>query len=269
MENSKRGVKFYSNIYFKIIAQDIKSKLSYRADFFLSMLGMILINVSGAVGFWLIFQRFPEINGWTYHEMIFLYGFCLVSATPAQCLFDNNWVLRYAVYSGDFIKYCFRPINVFFYYISETFDLKGIWQFLFGLIAVIYAWNKLQITLDAVNVLLFIIQSLSASLFAVAILNASAASCFWIENSFFILSLSSKLRDFAKYPVSIFSKPLRIILTFVVPIAFLAYYPCQSLLRPDAIPVLTWLTPVFGALFFVLSYKFWMTGAKRFNGTGS
>ena len=44
----KRGLRFYVKIYFKIIAQDIKSRMSYRADFILSTLGMIATNMAGA-----------------------------------------------------------------------------------------------------------------------------------------------------------------------------------------------------------------------------
>ncbi len=269
MSAKKNRLMFYWNIYTKIVAQDIKSKMSYRADFILSMFGMLFTNAAGAVSFWLIFQNFPAINGWTYSEMIFLYGFCLISATPAQCLFDNNWSLRMNVYSGDFIKYCFRPINVFFYYMSEVFDLKGVWQLLYGIAAVVYAWCKLALPVSFVIVALFVVYSLSASLFVTAILNASAATCFWVPNSYFVLSLSTKLRDFAKYPMSIFSKPFRVVFTFVLPIGFMAYYPCQIFLRPDNIPLIVWFTPLFGVLFFYLSYKFWMKGAENYSGTGN
>ena len=121
----RKGLGFYLRIYGKIISQDIKSKMSYRADFIISTIGMIFTNIAGFISFWILFQNFPSIDGWSYHEMLFLYGFSLVSLTPVQCLFDNNWSLRMYVYSGDFIKYCFRPINLFFYYQSEVFDIKG------------------------------------------------------------------------------------------------------------------------------------------------
>ena len=80
----KRGILYYTRIYFKIIAQDIKSKMSYRADFIISMIGMIATNLAGAISFWIIFQNFPTVQGWNFYEMIFLYGFSLISATPAQ-----------------------------------------------------------------------------------------------------------------------------------------------------------------------------------------
>ena len=100
--------------------------MSYRSDFIISMIGMILTDISELLAFYIMFLNFPSVCGWSYHEMLFLYGFSLVALTPLQCLFDNNWNLRHYVYEGDFIKYCFRPINIFFYFISEDFDTKGL-----------------------------------------------------------------------------------------------------------------------------------------------
>lgn len=265
----KKTLSYYIKIYFKIIAQDIKSKMSYRADFFISMIGMIATNIAGLFSFWLVFQTFPSIAGWNYYEMMFLYGFSLISATPAQCLFDNNWNLRQQVYSGDFIKYCFRPINIFFYFISEIFDVKGLGQFVFGIVAVVYAWIKLGIPFQWLSVLLFLVAAISASLFVIAILNLSAAACFWLTNSFFVLSLANQLRDFAKYPMSIFGTGLKIIFTFLIPIGYMSFYPSLLFLRPSEVSAIVWMTPVFGGLFFYLSYKVWMKGAMSYSGTGS
>ena len=177
----KRGLRFYASIYGKIIAQDFKSKLSYRADFIISMLGMMLTNISGVVTFYIMFQNFETINGWNYYEMLFLYGFSLISLTPMQCLFDNNWNLRINVYSGDFIKYCFRPINLFFYYQSEIFDIKGLGQLAFGIATLVYAWVKLEIGLSVLMILKVLVFLLTASLIMIALQNAAAATCFWIR----------------------------------------------------------------------------------------
>ena len=41
----KRGLRFYADIYRKILVQDLKSKMSYRADFVISTFGMIMTNL--------------------------------------------------------------------------------------------------------------------------------------------------------------------------------------------------------------------------------
>ena len=235
---NKKSLSFYFKIYFKILAQDIKSKMSYRVDFIISTIGMIFTNIAGFVSFWIMFRNFPSINGWTYYEMLFLYGFSLVALTPVQCLFDNNWSLRMYVYSGDFIKYCFRPINLFFYYQSEVFDLKGLGQFMFGIGTLVYSWNKLGIGFSVVMLLKLIVFMITASLIMIALQNAAAATCFWIQNSFYVLDLVTRFKDYAKYPITIFGPVFRFIFTFVIPIAFIAYYPSIVILHPDEIPFL-------------------------------
>lgn len=265
----RKGFRFYFKIYCKILAQDLKSKMSYRADFIISTIGMIFTNIAGFISFWILFRSFPEINGWGYHEILFLYGFSLISLTPVQCFFDNNWSLRIYVYSGDFIKYCFRPINLFFYYQSEVFDIKGLGQLAFGLGTLIYSWSKLGLPVTLFALIKTAVFLITASLIMIALINASAATCFWLTNSFYVMDMAHKLKDYARYPITIFSPVFRFIFTFIIPIAFIAYYPSLVILRPDEIPILSWLSPLFGCLFFYLSYKFWMLGAMKYSGTGS
>ena len=268
-QTKRRGLKFYFEIYRKILLQDLKSKMSYRADFVISNIGMIVSNLVGFVTFYILFQNFPSINGWTMYEMLFLYGFSLVALTPVQCFFDNNWNLRYAVKTGDFIKYCFRPINIFFYYISEVFDVKGLGQLAFGLGTLIFAWRHLAIPVTPVIIVQTVLFLIAASLFMIAIMNFAAATCFWIQNSGYIMVIMFRFKDFAKYPASIFNSVFRIVFTFVIPIAFIAYYPALVVLRPDSVPLLSWLSPLIGLAFFYLSYMFWVLGARKYDGTGS
>lgn len=262
-------LRFYWKIYKQILFQDIKSKMSYRADFIISTFGMICTNIAGFISFWILFQNFSSINGWNYKEMLFLYGFSLIAITPTQCLLDNNWSLRIFVRDGDFIKYYFRPLNLFFYFQSEIFDLKGLGQLLIGIFTLTYAWTQLEIGFNVILLVKLIIYLITASLVMMAMQNAAASSCFWVDNSFFILDLVHRLREYAKYPITIFSPVFRFIFTFVFPIAFISYYPSLVILRPDSVPVLSWISPIIGVVLFYLSYKFWMLGAKRYNGTGS
>ncbi len=265
----RKGLLFYLNIYQKILIQDLKSKLSYRADFIISTVGLVFTNILGFVSFWIIYKNFPSIMGWSYYEMLFLYGFSLIALTPVQCLFDNHWDLRFYVYSGDFIKYCFRPINLFFYYTSEVFDIKGIGQCAFGIGTLVYAWNKLHLPFSFLILLKLLIAAITSSLFIIALMVLAAATCFWVVNTGYIMVTANKFKDYAKYPITIFNPVFRFLFTFIIPIAFIAYYPSLLFLRTNSIPLLTWLSPLIGIAFFYLSYRIWMKGATTYTGTGS
>jgi len=269
MSKSKRGLRFYLHIYKLILAQDLKSKMSYRADFIISIIGMLFTNISNFLAFWIIFQKFPSVMGWNYYEMLFLYGFSLLALTPVQCFFDNNWNLMGQVFSGDFIKYCFRPINLFFYYMSEVFDLKGLGQFLFGVGILSFAWYKLALPFTFIVAIKLVVSLFSASLFMIALMNVAAAINFWIIDSRGIMIFAFKFKDYAKYPITIFQSVFQFIFTFIIPIAFIAYYPSMFFIRPNELSILTYLSPILGVLYFYLSYKLWMKGAMSYSGTGS
>ncbi|MGN0156167.1 MAG: ABC transporter permease [Lachnospiraceae bacterium] len=263
-------MKYYLHIYKMILLQDLKSKMSYRADFIISTIGMLFTNIAGFAAFFILFRNFPNIKGWSYYEILFLYGFSLLAMTPVQCFFDNNWNLSRALHSGDFIKYCFRPINLFFYYMSEVFDVKGIGQFIFGIITVGYTWRKLHLPVTVGSMFLMIIAVLSASLFMIALMNLAAATGFWlIAGTSAVMIFMFKFKDYARYPVTIFNRVFRVVFTFLIPIGFMAYYPSLLFIRPENVSILTYLTPIFGVLFFLLSYFVWMKGARQYSGTGS
>lgn len=263
-------IKYYLRIYQKLFIQNLKSKMSYRFDFFISLLGILFVNLSGFVAFWIIFKNFSSLMGWSYYEMLFLYGFSLIALTPVQCFFDNNWNLLSYVFSGDFIKYCFKPVDIFFYYISEVFDVKGIGQFIIGIIILLHSCNHLNIVFSALMIIKLIFALISSSLFMIAIMNFASASSFYIVNgSYFVMILSNKFKDYAKYPITIFNSFMRFIFTFIIPVGFMAYYPSLEFISTKKPIFLTYITPIYGIVFFYLSYKFWIRGAKKYNGTGS
>ncbi len=70
-----------------------------------------------------------------------------------------------------------------------------------------------------------------------------------------ILDIVTRFKDYAKYPVTIFSPVFRFIFTFLIPIAFIAYYPSLVILRPGEVPLLSWLSPFIVSAFFIASYN--------------
>ena len=133
----------------------------------------------------------------------------------------------------------------------------------------VYAWSHIGIPVTAVTIAQAVLFLITASLFMIAIMNAAAATCFWIINSGYVMVIMFRFKDFAKYPSNIFNGVFKFIFTFIIPIAFVAYYPSLVFVTPDHIPLLTWLSPLIGAGFFYLSYKFWMLGVRKYDFTGS
>jgi ABC-2 type transport system permease protein len=107
-----------------------------------------------------------------------------------------------------------------------------------------------------------------------AIWVATCAVSFWIvegrelSNSFTYGSTIT-----TAYPITIFAPWLRTLFCFVVPGAFVAYYPALAILgRPDPLglpAVLPYLTPLVAVMAAGIATLVWRAGIRRYTGTGS
>jgi len=260
---------FYIRLYFLMVGQYIKTRLQYRFDFFISTFGMILLNLSGLLSLWLLLSNLKSLAGWSFEELVFIYSFSTLAQLPLQIMFDNVWQLRNHVNQGTFIKYYFKPINSLFYYISEVVDLKGFGQLVYGIIIFIWSSKALAIQWTLERIVLLPLLLLSSALVIISLMLIAASASFWVKDSFSILSFVSSFRDYGRYPINIYNSVFRFIFTWIIPIGFVAFYPCQFFvrdLRPDWI---AWLTPLMGAVLFWLATRIWNRGTRAWGGTGS
>jgi ABC-2 type transport system permease protein len=269
MEDRLKTLAYYLKIYLLIIRQYIKVRMEYRFDFIVSSIGMVFLNGVAVLSVWVLFGSIPELAGWKLNELLFIYGFTLLSLSPSQLFFDNLWHLRMHLREGTFIKYYFKPLNMLFYYISEVFDLKGISQVVLGIILLVASTNDIGIAWDLPRAILFVFMSLSASFIYTSLLIIAASMGFWVINSFAVMDLLGKVRDYARYPLNIFNNAFRFLFTYIIPMGFIAYYPAQFFLRTAEPPLLAYFTPLAAVLLFLAAYFIWSKGVNRYSGTGS
>ncbi len=81
-------------------------------------------------------------------------------------------------------------------------------------------------------------------------------------------------QDFTRYPISIYTRGVRIVLSFVFPFAFMNYFPATYFLNKTETglnlnPAVGLLTPAIGLAWFGVAYAFWRIGMRHYQGTGS
>lgn len=264
-----RSLGEYIRIYFMIETQYIKARMQYRADFIISSIGMFFSSLATLAIFWVLFNSITNLAGWTFMEMVFIYAFYMIAISPMQILFDNIWQIRFHVQQGTFLKYYFRPLNMMFYYMSEMFDLKGLTQLVAGIVLLIYSSVQLNLNWTFVRFVLLIVALLTAALVQISITVIAGCAAFWVLDSYPVLGLAWKLREFAPYPMSIFDGAFRFTFTYILPIGFVAFYPSQLFLRPEQVSPLIYFSPLMGLGLFALTYWVWTLGVNSYTGTGS
>jgi len=88
--------------------------MEYKVDFVVGVLGVFLTQGLNLLFLNVIFQHIPSLEGWTFQEIAFIYGFSLIPKGLDHLFFDNLWALgQRLVRKGEFDKYLTRPINPF------------------------------------------------------------------------------------------------------------------------------------------------------------
>lgn len=262
------GLLYYSKLYCMIVSQYIKTRMQYRADFFVSIIGIAARSISGILPLLILFKTIPDLQGYSYDELVFMYGFALLAATPVDIFFSNVWQLHQHLIEGTFIKYYFRPLNVMFYYFSEVIDIKAFSQLAFAIVIVVYSSISLAIKWTVFKVLMLLLFCTSSFLILASIMILSVCTGFWFLNCMSVPNFIMQLNKFSQYPLTIFNSVFRFIFTFVIPIGFVAYYPMLSLLRGSSY-IYAIVSPIIGIGLFALANAVWNKGIGVYSGTGS
>ena len=263
-------MKRYLILYNKFLQQYIKSLIEYRADFILGLIGFTLVQGANIIFIKLIFNTIPDLSGWSFYEILFIYGFAQIPRGIDHIFTDNLWMLSgNIIVNGNFDRYLIRPLNPLFEIIAERFQPDGFGELIIGIILMFLSSNNLNITFTFGKILLLLFAIICASFIYTAIKLAVACIAFWIKFAQSYLFMTYQLSNFAKYPMGIYPGAIRNILTFIVPFAFTGYYPGAYFLGKGSLftgIILTFLVAVIGMC---IAYMIWLKGISKYESSGS
>ena len=224
-------LKRYMRLYRVMIAQFFKTVLQSKVDFLLGLFGFFFTQLSGIVFLYLVFEQIPSLQGWTLDQLIFIYGFAQIPRGIDHLLTDNLWLVAWRlVINGDFDRYMLRPMNVLFQVVAEKLQPDALGELLVGTILVARSVIKGVVVLDGVHIALLFVSIIAGSVIYTAIKLLFSSLAFWFKRSGPVLQLAYEIANFAKYPSDIYVKPIRFIITWVIPFAFVAYLPASYFL---------------------------------------
>lgn len=262
-------LKRYGRLYRVLIAQFIKVVMQSKVDFLMGLLGFFLTQASGIIFLYLIFQQIPNLQGWTFDQLIFIYGFAQIPRGIDHLLTDNIWLVAWRiVVNGEFDRYMLRPMNVFFQVIAEKLQPDALGEILIGTILVIISVQKGVAALTPVNVLLFMVSMLAGALIYTSIKLFFASFALWIKQSGPLLQVAYEMAEFAKYPSEIYHKGIQFIITWVIPFAFVAYLPASYFLGKGNAAVVG-IECAIAIVFWSVAYGVFNYGLKFYESAGN
>ncbi|MBQ1688111.1 MAG: ABC-2 family transporter protein [Lachnospiraceae bacterium] len=263
-------VKRYTRLYRVLITQFFKGIMQSKVDFLMGLLGFFLTQFLGIAFLYLVFQQIPELSGWTFKQLVFIYGFAQIPRGLDHLFTDNIWMVAWRlVVSGDFDRYMLRPMNVFFQVIAEKLQPDALGELLVGSILIVMSLRDGIMLVDAFHITMFMVSILAGAVIYTAIKLFFASFAFWVKISGPFLSTAYEFSNFAKYPTEIYAKGIRFVITWIIPFAFVAYLPAGFFLKESVSVSVIGMECILAVVFMVISYVTFYIGIGKYESAGN
>ncbi|QIG45903.1 transporter [Nocardioides anomalus] len=250
----------------------VRASRAYPVSWAMLVVGGFLINIIEFVGIWILFQNVDDLGGFTLRQVAFLYGGTGVAFALADLVAGRAERLGQMIRLGKLDQMMVRPVPLLVQVCADEFALRRVSRV--AQAAVVLAWGCGAVDWTAPRLLLTVLMVASATVIFVAVFVALACVQFWtidaaeVANAFTYGGVTV-----TAYPLSIFPGELVKALTFVVPLAFVNWYPSLYVLgEPDPLgyPGWTqWLSPAVAVLFTAVAAVVWRAGVRSYRSTGS
>lgn len=260
--------------YRLLIVAALRAQLQYRGNLLLTFVGGVAYQGVGLAFVSVVVTRFGAIGGWSLSQIAFLYGMRVTAHSlwmiPAS---ELSW-LDLTIRTGEFDRYLIRPAGPLLQLLSRRVYLSTFGDLVTGVVILAVAAARARIDLAPGPLVFLVLAVIGGAMVEGAFQLAVASLSFrLLSNESLRLLIAGVMNNFGGYPVKIFPGVTRILLTFVLPVAFVAYFPATVLLgRAGEVHVASWLlwaAPLAGPVLLFLAYLVWRTQIQHYESTGS
>jgi ABC-2 type transport system permease protein len=262
-------------LFCRLATASLAGQARYPATALLLTLGQFLVTGIEVVGVWALFHRFGDVQGWRIGEVALFYGLVNLMFAFADALGRGFDVLGTDfLRTGAFDRLLLRPRPVALQLMAQEIRISRLGRLLQGGLVLAFATAQAGIAWSPGLVALALAAVAGGAALFLGILVLQGTLAFWTVESLEIANVFTHGgAAAAQYPLALYEAWFRRLLTFVVPLACVAYYPGLAILgRADPLgaPAWTgWVSPLAGFVFLALALRAWRLGVRRYASTGS
>ena len=261
--------------YFRLIrafmSTAFQRETAFRANFVFNLLNSslgLIINLSGLS---ILYGQIDSLKGWTYPQALILLG---VYSVVGTLLDINLWPSLNTmggedgeIWQGTFDFTLLKPVNTQFYVSFRSWDLWQFFDLLVGLIILGWGLYLLDLPVIPANLLWFLLMLFVAVILGYSILLILETGAFYYLGTPLTWFFSS-IMSLSRYPITIYPGWIRIILTWIIPVAFMVTIPTQALVGTASIKLMA-SGILLAAILFWLSSLFFRRSLRRYTSASS
>ncbi len=261
------------SLYLRLAVAGMRAQMQYRLSFVVRSLVDFLVVLSDLGPVWVLATYFGHLDGWDFRQLALLYGMVGTSWGIVEVTLRGFENFSVYLVRGDLDRVLLRPRSLVLQIAAHDFEARKLGRTLLGLVVLTYACLALGLGVESLGWIALGIAGGALCFAGIVMLGASIA--FWT------LGETSELQNILtyggsaalSYPVTIYGKWFRRVITYGVPLAFVNYFPALAALgrtEAEGWPrILPWLSPFACAAMLFVGLACFSRGLRRYESAGS
>jgi ABC-2 type transport system permease protein len=248
---------------------NIQMSLAYRADTVVNILLNLMWLGWELLALSIIFNNTETIGGWGFGELIALLGvFRLVHTLMIALIWPNTEKFNQSIRDGSMDYTLLQPINSMFLVTFSRITVWRAWDLILATVLIVVGINITGDTITSLHLLTFLLLTVSGAIVIYSLWIVLIALTFWFTKFDNNVTILQALLDAGRYPVTVYPLWLRILVTFVVPIAVATTVPLQGL-RGELTISRSLIFIGISIASFLIASQVWKRGLKQYSGASS
>lgn len=243
-----------------------------------SIVGWLISNpIQFIVGFatiQFVVQEFGQINGWNYGQLAFLYGLSVITHALSMVFFIQGWFMGYYVLEGEFDRYLTRPLSVLYQFFFTQINIIGLTDLVPGILVFGYGCSKVGFQWNLSNIISLLALIIGGTLIRGGIYIFLGTTSFLTRSANNFGMFTQEIFDkTTMYPISMYPESFQFILTYLIPIGWVSFYPVSDMLGIKStyaqFPWAVGLTFLIGILVMIVAGVFFKFGLRKYESAGN
>jgi len=254
------------NVFLKV---NLQIALAYRADTLVNILINLMWLGWELIGLSIIFSNTDTLAGWGPGELIALLGvFRLVNMLMVAVIWPATEKFNTSVRDGSLDYTLLQPVNSLFLVSFARIQIWRIWDLILAIALIVVGIRFSGGAPHSLNLFYFLILVVCGVLIIYSLWIVLIALTFWFVKFDNNVTILQALMDSGRYPVTVYPPWLRLIVTYLVPIAVATSIPLQGLRGEiNGTQVLVFIGVALAALW--VATRVWKAGVRQYSGASS
>ena len=256
-------------MYIESLKMNIKSQIEYKVSFIMDALSQFFIFFTYYFVIIALFDKFSNMRGFNVYEVLLCFSIVHFGYAFTETFFRGVDKFENLIIDGSLDRFLVRPRGILFQVLCSKISLIKAFRMLQAVIIMVIAIVNLDVTWNIGKVIVLVLMLSASVLIFFGIFVLTASYCFITVQGLEVKNVfTDGGKHLAQYPISIYKKGIAFVFTFIIPYAFINYYPLIFFLDRTN-NILYMLSPFLVFLFLIPCLLSFKIGLKHYNSTGS